>query len=349
MAVAAMAAFLGGCQNGSQLQAIDVPAISAVQSDLKRQIAIHKAFAQLPMQIAIRTPSGGRQYVDIDRLPVPDGKDIWACGTGEVGFEIVSVEAELTTTLERSVSVNAGLSPQYAGLKITGKAGATRTVGNTQKLNYNVYPADYDVSRIQVSRELVNANPVAQVLTDLREALVASATRYDYSQYPPVLRPPTACVTGFNKDKLDDPGGTYSLGLSIEANDNGGVTINLAVVELGIEGTYKSITGHSLTVTFRQANLDEVRQAHDEVARQCAPPHENSAACRNAKSNEKNVVDKYSYRAPIVVSSGGLASLRRLLGGIPRGRGAPIIVVPMSSTAADQAPGRPRHRRPPAG
>ena len=348
LAVAAMAAVLGGCQSPVRLQAIDVPAISAVQSDLKRQIAIHAAFARQPMTIAVRTTTGS-EYVDIRQLPVPDGGPIWACGTGQVVFEIVSVAAELNTTLERGLGGHLGVTVPLQTVTVGGKFGTTRTVSNIQKLIYNVYPAESETSQINATRDLVNANPVAQVLTDLREALIASATRYDYSQYPPVKRPPTSCVTNYNPASLSDPGGTYSLALSIETDINGGVTVTLAVLEIGIDGSRKSTTGHSLLVTFRQTGLDPIREANAAAADACKEPNQTSLACliKTAEADSERRRNELSATMTGRSLNFDLDQLRRALPESTRGSGA-IVVLPMPLQPGNsQAPTRLPNRQPP--
>lgn len=346
LAVAAMTAVLGGCQSPVRLQAIDVPSISAVQSDLKRQIAIHAAFARKPMEIAVRTATGS-EYVDIRRLPVPDGGPIWACGSGQVGFEIVSVAAELNTTLERAAGGHLGVTVPVQTVTVGGKFGTTRTVSNIQKLVYNVYPAESETSRLNPTRELVNANPVAQVLTDLREALIASATRYDYSQYPPRERPPTSCVTNFNPAKLSDPGGTYSLALSIETDINGGVSVSLAVLEIGIDGSRKSTTGHTLLVTFRQTGLDAIREANAAADDACKPPNQTSLICL-AKTADAAETRRRNELSATLTGTGvniDLEQLRRGLGNSTPGSTS-IVVLPMPMPSANsQAPIRSPNRQ----
>ena len=74
---------LAGCQNAPQLQAIDVPAISAVQGEIDRQVAIYKAAQREPPLInvaGVLTP--------VTQLRAPDGGPIFACGSGDISFDI---------------------------------------------------------------------------------------------------------------------------------------------------------------------------------------------------------------------------------------------------------------------
>lgn len=274
---------LGGCQGPLRQQAIDVAAISAVQDDLKRQIAHYAAYARNPRQIPVRR---GDTIVEtnISELTAPDGGQVWACGTGNIGFDILSVEAELTTTLGSSVGGNLGVTVPLQGVTVGGKVGGGRTVTNTQTLTYNVYPILDDTTELNPTRADVNRYPIAKVLTDLRQALLASATRFDYSFDPPRRRPPTACVTNYNPEKIDAPGGTYTLGLSVVETLSGGVSISLALVELGVDGSRKSTTGHTLHVAFRQEDLTEVKAAYALVDQTCKAPNQDSVDCKAAKA-----------------------------------------------------------------
>jgi hypothetical protein len=130
---------------------------------------------------------------------------------------------------------------------------------------------DNVLSDLNPTREEVDKTPIAQVLRDLREALVAAGTTYDYSQTPPVERSPVPCFTDYDPKKpTAASGNTYTLGLSIVNDLTGGISISVAVLSIGVTGEAKSTTGNTLTVSFSQPGLDKVQEAQDAVDADCA-------------------------------------------------------------------------------
>jgi hypothetical protein len=291
LAVAASTAVLGDCQGSPPLQAIDVPAISAVQSEINRQVGIYLAASHQPIMINV-----GGQLMPIKNVRPPDGGRMFACGTGNVAFEISQIKAELTTTSSKTIGGSAGITVPIHMVTIGAKAGDTVTATNTQTLSYQVWSVDKvsqnpNISNLHPSREYVDKTPIAQVLRDLREALVAAGTTYDYSQTPPVKRQPLPCFTDYDPKKpATASGNTYTLGLSIVNDITGGVTVSVAVLNLGITGEAKSTTGNTLTVSFSQPGIESIQIAQDAVDTECKYPKQDTAACIKAKNVRSDAI-----------------------------------------------------------
>jgi hypothetical protein len=122
------------------------------------------------------------------------------------------------------------------------------------------------------------------VLLALRDALVLSAMRFDFSANPPKPRPPQPCFTDYNPDKpASDAGNTFKLALSITNDLTGGISIKVTVLNFSATGESKSTTGNTLTVSFIQHGLQPIQQAKDKVDAECKYPKQDSKACKDAR------------------------------------------------------------------
>ena len=95
--VAAAIAFLSiaGCTN-QQLKPIDLPSVSAVQQEIKRQVGIYMIESKTPLSVNINGTM----------VPVPQlSSNDFACGRGNIAFDLNKVKAELVTELDTTKSV----------------------------------------------------------------------------------------------------------------------------------------------------------------------------------------------------------------------------------------------------
>jgi hypothetical protein len=277
------------CTNQQIVQAIDVRAISAVQAEIKRQVGIYMAAAQAPPTVMINgTPT-----------PVSKIENGFWCGSGKIGFDISSIKAELTTTLDSSSDVKLGLSIPVNIVTLGPSAEYKRNVTNTQVLDYNLWPRELarqnsDIIKKHPTDEDIQRAPIAQVLRDLRDALVFSAMKMDYTTNPPKPRQPQPCFTDYNPDKPgSDAGDTFKLGLSITNDISGGIQIKVTVLNFTASGESKSTTGNTLTVAFVQQGLKSLQQYKDAVDAECkypkSLPNAASVKCQNAKKELEKV------------------------------------------------------------
>jgi hypothetical protein len=258
---------LSACSS-SQLEPIDFAAISAVQAEIKSQVSIYmslpKAKDDPPMVMIDGVPTS---VYDEEKTG-----GFW-CGRGRIGFDLTSVKAELTTTFTNSVGFTAGATLPVAGIPLSATAGAKSETTNTQVLTYNLWSLPgQQLSQADLAKEFAKA-PIAQVLRDLRNALIVSAMVWDYSGPKPVKRPQQACFRTYNPDKpTADAGNTFKLGLSFTRSVNGGISIKLTILTLGATAEAKSVTGNTLTVSFVQSELSEIQMLKEAVDTDCKYP-----------------------------------------------------------------------------
>ena len=97
---------LSACSGTQYVQAIDYKAISAVEAEIKRQIGVYIAASALPP--VIRNKDGKTVYL-------PTDSSFYQCGSGKVGFDILSVKADLIATTENTadgkLSISAPVTP----------------------------------------------------------------------------------------------------------------------------------------------------------------------------------------------------------------------------------------------
>ena len=229
-AIAALS--LAGCaQRPPPVNAISVPVISKVLAEIKREVSIYQALA-----------NGWR--TDPQQDPAGVANLHFVCGSGKVDFDIISINAELTTTNDNTASGSLGLTIPIVGPtgSIGPKGGGSREVSNTQRMEFTLYPIDDPTFRITAPDN--KSAPIAEALRDLRTALIRDAAAGG------------ACMYDYNHaDPKSDKGHSYTLGLTVTDDANGGIDIKLAIISLSVSGETKSVTGNTLTVTFQQRGI----------------------------------------------------------------------------------------------
>ena len=247
-----------GCSTQPPLpQALDKNAIATVQADIKRQVGVYMRAAR--------------------KSGVPSGTQFW-CGSGKIDFDISSVKAQLTTSIE--TATNAGLKLKIPVDVITiGPSGNEKVdVTNTQSLTYNLWPlvmSQQSLDDTMPTTDELKGAPIAQVLMDLRDALIASATQKQKGPQP--------CFTDYNPEKpSSDAGNTITLALSFVNDANAGVEVDVGILGVTATGELKGTTGNTLTVSFVQKGLDAIQRAKDKVDAECKYPKYGSKPCTNA-------------------------------------------------------------------
>ena len=274
---------VAGCAGHTPpLQVIDVHAIGAVQTEIKRQVGVYLAAAK----------AGPRVNVNGVMVPIsqidPEHRT-FMCGAGAIGFDISSIKAELTTTTDTTTDLKAGLSIPVDIVTLGPSGEAKREALDTETLDYNLWPLpesrqNPDVYTQGISDEDVRNAPIARALRDLRDALISGALMYDLSGPTPQQRRPTACFTDYNPDKPSgDTGDIYKLGLSITNDVSGGISIKVAILTFGATGEAKSTTGNTLTVSFLQSGVQTLQALKDAADAECKHPNELAGGCKKAK------------------------------------------------------------------
>jgi hypothetical protein len=241
-----------GCTTVSpSKQALNEKAIAVVQADIKHQIALYMA------------------------VPPPDTRamQFW-CGSGNIGFDISQVKAELTVTNE--AIDNGGVKATIPLVVSVGPSGSLkRDVTNTQVLTYNLWPVADDQQPSLGSADLKSA-PIAATLVSLRDALIEGASKSAPG--------PQACFTDYNLDKPSgDSGDTFKLGLTFVNDATMGLELKVSVLDLTATREDKGTTGNTMTVSFVQKGLKDIQTLQDEVGKECKFPDFNSSMCVVAK------------------------------------------------------------------
>ncbi|MCA0246297.1 MAG: hypothetical protein LCH93_06725 [Proteobacteria bacterium] len=288
LAASFVALLLAGCESAAP-PPIDVRAIGQVQAEIKKQVGMYVLAARAePVLIMI-----DGKYVDIR-----ERKELFWCGDGSIDYDISEVKARLTTSLVTSAGFSLDLkapTPITAG----GGLGFTRSVDNSQALEYNLWPLgpslqpDEFKNERNPSPEALATAPIAQVLLGLRQAQITGATRINYVTGE--QRPPQPCFSNFDPAKpAADAGHTFTVGLTVTTSVDGKVSVGVSVLELGASAGAKTATGHSLTVKFVQRGLEEMQQARDRVEAECKPPNRESPACKKATAEYKKKLEESS-------------------------------------------------------
>lgn len=280
---------LSSCASQQVVQPIDVGAISAVQAEIKRQVGVYLAKdSQSPTPIIT---------VNGRATPLSQINDGFWCGNGQIGFDISSVKVELTTTLDNSGGANAAFTLPANIVTVGPSGGYKRDVTNTQTLDYNLWPLENQSSSVLgqnvTEQDLENA-PIAQALLGLRDALILSAMKFDYSTSPPTPRPPQPCFTDYDPTKpAGDPGDSFKLGLSITNDITGGVSVKVTILNFSATGESKSTTGNTLTVSFLQktATTKSLQSLRDIMDTECKYPVKDAKKCTQATTNFNNSIN----------------------------------------------------------
>jgi len=232
VALAIAALGLVGCsQRPPPVNAISVPVISKVLGEIKREVSIYQS-------------SANDWRTDPNRDPADVQNLHFVCGQGKVDFDIVSIAAELTATSEQNIGGSLEVTVPVLGPtgSIGPSAGTSRDVNNTQTMNFTLYPID--ASNFRMGGPDGKPAPIAEALRDLRTALIKGATSEG------------ACMYDYNHaDPKSDKGHSYTLGLTVTDDTKGGIDVKLAIVSFSLNGETKSVTGNTLTVTFRQRDI----------------------------------------------------------------------------------------------
>ena len=233
-------------------QALNEKAIAVVQADIKRQIALYMA------------------------VPPPDthAMQFW-CGSGNIGFDISQVKAELTVTNE--AIDNGGVKATIPLVVSVGPSGSLkRDVTNTQVLTYNLWPVAGDKQPSVAPGDLKSA-PIAATLVALRDALIEGASKSATG--------PQACFTDYNPDKPSgDSGDAFKIGLTFVNDATLGLELKLSVLGLTATHEVKGTTGNTLTVSFVQRGLKDIQTLQDEADKECKFPDFDSSICVVAKA-----------------------------------------------------------------
>jgi hypothetical protein len=259
-AVLLMPALLGACcATPPPKQALDSKAIEKVQAEIKRQIGIY---------MLAPAPNAG------------DSANYW-CGKGAINFDIASIKAELTTTIE---TINGGglkLKIPVSAVTIGPSASAKMDTTNTQTLTYNLWPVALgeQLSTLGApSQADIDGAPIAKVLLALRDAIIESAKKG-------VGKGPQPCFADYNPQKpSSDAGNTFKLGLTFVTDTTGGIDVSVGVLDLNASTEMKGTTGNTLTIAFVQRGLAKLQRARDRMDAECKYPKDPKGdACKAAK------------------------------------------------------------------
>lgn len=277
---------------GSQQAPIDISAISAVQSEIKRQLLVYMLVAEnAPIMAKI-----DNQDIDLRSLGPDKRREYFWCGIGNIDYDITSVKAELQTSLVQRVGASFGFTVPVP-VAPSGTITFSRQATNSQTLDYTLWPIAFSMQRedfqslaIPTSEDLHSAQ-IAQVLLNLRYAQIAAALKVD--PITGVARDkPQACLTNFNLAKpSEDPKNSYTMGLAIVVSVDGSVSIGVSALKLGLSAGGSTTSGHSLTVSFAQRGLDDIQAVRDIVDKKCAYPNAYSKDCTAARQAYKELIE----------------------------------------------------------
>jgi hypothetical protein len=235
-------------------QALDEKALEKVQAEIKQEVGVYLAAAKA------KAPPGTRD-------------DFW-CGSGGIDFDIASVKAQLTSTVE--ITKNKGIKAKlpFKVIEVDLNGAVKTDVTNTQELNYTLWPIATDQQTGLTDTSLENA-PIAKTLMDLRTAMITSALK--------TAPGPQACFTDYNPAKPgEDAGNTFKLGLSFINETTGGFEFTVWVLDVTDTTDTKGTTGNTLTVTFVQRGLKGIQILKDEADKQCTFPDFETPKCKIA-------------------------------------------------------------------
>lgn len=226
-----VAFMIGGCAPVGQRAVISGSAIGETLAEVKKQTTAYLGYQAYMREHPKQDPA----------LQGPDGKALsFVCGEGKADFNIRSIRMELTT--ENTEGMRAGVGPIVA--LVPGAIAPIASVSSgrteTQKLSYNWYPVRDQ--KIFPLSELSEDLPIAVTLANLRAQVLDASSK------------PGACFYAYDPNDPDrDPGHSYIIGLNISKEGQAGVKIGVAEVALDASGTYRSVTGNTLYVTFEDA------------------------------------------------------------------------------------------------
>jgi hypothetical protein len=267
---------LVGCA-AQPIHPIDVNSISAVQANIKAQIGVYLATVKNLPNAAAGDPKDGA-VVLINNIATRIPASEFQCGVGAINFQIASIKAELTTTVDTTAGVKFGLSVPLPGVTLGPSIGQSREKVNAQTLDFNLWPlvmSDQDPRLMgsMPSEVDIKSAPIARALLDLRNALILSATKLDYSTNPPKPRAPQPCFTDYDPaNPSKDAGNLFKIAITTTLDSTGGLSVSVAPLTFTPSGEGKSITGNTLSVAFVQQGLQEVQILRDEATQECKFP-----------------------------------------------------------------------------
>lgn len=262
-----------GCES-AQPPPIDVRAIGLVQAEIKRQVGVYMLAAE---DAPVYVKTGDTQ------TNIRGKKDLFWCGSGKVDYDISSVKAELTTSLNLNAGIDLSITAPTP-IPVGGTFSFNRASQNTQTLTYNLWPfgmklqpdefqaekwpSDQTEADYGRYKEQLNSAQIAQVLLGLRQAQISGATRVDYLTGQ--LRSPQPCFVNYDPGKpASDAGNSYAIALTITTTVKGGVSVGVAAAKIGASAGATTTTGHSLKVTFVQRGLARLQSLREQVDSLC--------------------------------------------------------------------------------
>lgn len=321
---ALVALLLAGCEDPPP-PPIDVKAIGKVQAEIKRQVAMYlKAADNQPVYAMINGA----------KTDIRGKKDLFWCGSGNIDYDISSIQAELTTSLNLKAGFSTTITPP---IPITASAtlSASQASNNSQTLVFNLWPLDLELQNAAFralpspSDREVDAAPIAQVLLDLRQAQISGATIVDYANQ--TNRQVQPCFSNYDPSKpVSDAGNRFTIGLTITTTAGGEVSIGIAPVKAA--GSIGSITatGHSLKVTFAQRHLWILQMLRDSVDTDCKIPNRLSDTCKASTAAYNRL------RTSGEIDDEMLAGLLNGPPGIVTGGGGGIITSPAEKMSREE-------------
>ena len=266
------------------LQALDSRAVGIVQAEIKRQIGVYLSAAKLPVTVTI----DGKE---VDVRTIPNG---FMCGSGKIDFDVLEVKAELIATIERVGDTNLGLKFPWNGVTVGPSGEYKSDTTNAQVLDYNLWPVEAERQPAELFAldrvPPVSGAPIAQVLLDLRRALILSAMWDDYSTNPPHRRERQPCFTNYDPAKpAADAGHSYKVALTYVKDAKGGLEIKVGILDFTASHEVKATSGNTLTVMFVQAGLKDIQYARDRVTEECKYPNRDLPACQQAMAHLREV------------------------------------------------------------
>lgn len=283
---------LAGC--GVQQPPIDIAAISAVQNKIKQQLLVYMLAAEKrPIKVRLDGPDGPETNLR-DLTPEQRRKYFW-CGDGSIDYDIKSIKAQLQTSLVQSVGGSIGFTVPVP-IAPSGTFSFTRQAMNSQTLDFTQWAIPYGMQSDALHNEPpptdeeIRAAPIALVLLNLRYAQIGAALKVD-----PLTglnrNGPEACLTNFNLAKpSEDPKNTFTLALTVSVQANGSVSVGVAAAKIGVSGGGSTTTGHTLTVTFAQRDLDGMQAVRDIVDKKCAGAAALTSDCKKSQAAYAEVV-----------------------------------------------------------
>jgi hypothetical protein len=246
-----------GCVN-EPTRVVAVPAISEVQSEIKRQIGVY----------LVRTKT---------QAPTKRDKGL-VCGNGQVNFDITNVKVELTTTSDKTKDTTGGLSGPINAVTVGVNGESKNEIVDTQTLTYNLWLVPGQAR--DYANDPNKPSPIADALIGLRDGLIAAGKKEGQP-----------CFFDFNPKKpTDDAGNTFKLALTISHDKSGGVAISVGILSFGRTHEEKDTASNTLTVSFVQTGLDAIQYAQEAVDANCKYPRKPS--CDADREALKALLDK---------------------------------------------------------